>query len=107
MKKNNPTGIGDILNTLKKQTPLGKLLEHAEIWEHWSEIAGPHLAEHGRPKTVKDGQLRVEVDSAVWMHKFNYHKWAIIKRVNRMARKELVSDMFFELVPDGEDVKDE
>jgi hypothetical protein len=46
--------------------------------------------------------LRIEVDSAVWMHKINYRKWQILKRINRMARKELVSDIYIVLIADGE-----
>lgn len=105
LKKNDLTGIGDILKSLKKKTKLGQMLENAEIWAHWPELAGPHLAEHAQPRTIKEGVLRIEVDSAVWMHKFNYHKWAIIKRINRMAGKELVHDVFIELIPDGEEIE--
>lgn len=107
MKKPRPTGVGEILETLKKTTALGQNLEHARIWEHWTELVGPHLSAHGRPQTVKDGQLRIEVDSAVWMHKYSYRKWQIVKRVNRMAGKELVHDIFLVLLPDGEAVEDE
>jgi predicted nucleic acid-binding Zn ribbon protein len=107
LKKNDPTGVGDILKALKKRTKLGRMLENAQIWEHWPELAGEPLASHARPRTVKDGQLRIEADSAVWMHKFNYHKWKIIKRINRMAGKELVSDVFIELIPDDKQMDGE
>lgn len=100
MKKNEPEGVGDILARMKKTTKLGLNLEQAAIWTHWEEIAGPYLAAHGRPRTVREGQLRIEADSAVWMHRFAYRKWSIIKRINRMAGRELVHDIFIELIPD-------
>ena len=100
MKKNEPEGVGDILARMKKSSKLGLSLEQAEIWSHWEEIAGPHLAAHGRPRAVREGQLRIEADSAVWMHRFAYRKWGIIKKINRMAGKELVHDIFVELIPD-------
>lgn len=104
MKRTKPEGVGDILANLKKTTDLGKHLEHAEIWEHWPEIVGETVAKHTRPQGIKEYQLRIEADSAVWMHKLNYRKWQIMKKINLMARKELVNDMYIVLVPDGEEM---
>lgn len=83
-----------------KQTTLGVNLEQAKIWEHWQDLVGVHLAKHSNPHNIKDGQLRVTVESAVWMHKLSYIKWDLLKRINRMAGKELVSDVFFRLASD-------
>ncbi|MBL7647744.1 MAG: DUF721 domain-containing protein [Candidatus Hydrogenedentes bacterium] len=104
LKRTKPEGVGDILAKLKKTTDLGKHLEHAEIWEHWPEIVGETVAKHTRPQGIKELQLRIEADSAVWMHKLNYRKWQIMKKINRIAGKELVSDMYIVLVPDGEEM---
>ena len=106
-KRNTPEGVGDILSGMINSTDLGKHLEHAEIWEHWPEIVGEGTARHTRPQGIKDLQLRIEADSAVWMHKINYRKWQILKKINRLAGKELVSDIFILLVPDGEDMGQE
>ena len=97
-----PSRIDEILRQMARTTPLGQQLEQAEIWEHWEQLVGAQLAAHSRPKQVREKQLRVKVDSTVWMNKFSYRKWQIIKRVNRMARKELVSDIFLVLLADGE-----
>ena len=100
MKKNKPESVGDILAKLVKTTPLGRQIEEAHIWTWWPDIAGPALAGHGRPHAVHDGKLTIEVDSTVWMNKFAYHKWDILKRINRRARHELISDIFLLLTPD-------
>ena len=101
MRKVEPTSVGDVLAKLKKDTQLGEQLEQAGIWEHWAQLAGTHLSKHGQPKWVKDGTLRIEAESTVWMHRFAYAKWDIIKRINRMARRELVSDVFVVLAQDA------
>lgn len=100
-QKHNLTGIDEILKGLTKNTSLGRTLEQAKIWEHWEELVGPALAAHGRPHSIKEKQLRVEVDSAVWMHKFSYRKWDIVKQINRFARNELVNEVFMILLEDG------
>ena len=85
---------------MQQTTQLGKNLEQAQIWEHWEELTGKHLAKHCRPHSIKDGQLRIIVESPVWMHKLSYLKWDLLLRINRMAGKELVSDTFFVLASD-------
>ncbi|MBI5094645.1 MAG: DUF721 domain-containing protein [Candidatus Hydrogenedentes bacterium] len=100
MKRNEPSAISDVLKILKKTSKLGKQLEQAQIWERWPELAGPKLATHGRPVTIKEETLYIEAESAAWVHRFTIHKWNILKRVNRMARKELITDVFVSLQPD-------
>lgn len=90
-----PSAVGDILDGLLQTTPLGQNLEQAQIWAQWETLAGPLLAAHGRPHSIKDRTLKVEVDSTVWMHRYSYKKFAILRAINRMAQKELVSDLFF------------
>jgi len=102
LKKNRPESVGEILAKLTRSTKLGRQIEEARIWEWWPEIAGAVLVEHGRPHAVRDGTLTIEVDSAVWMNKFAYHKWDILKQINRRAKRELVSDIFLLLTPDEE-----
>ena len=95
-----PTGVGDILASLKRTTPLGKRLKEAQIWQQWPSLAGTRLCTHGHPAAVKDKTLHIEAYSAVWVSKFAYHKWEIIGRVNRMAGQELISDIFVTLARD-------
>ncbi len=92
--------ISKILARLQKNTQLGLTLEQAKIWECWEQLAGKHLAAHSRPHSIKKGQLRIMVESPVWMHKLSYLKWDLLMRINRMAGKELVSDTFFVLASD-------
>lgn len=100
MSRNDPEKIGKILDSLKETSDLGKQLEQAKIWDRWNDLAGQNLAPHGEPKTIRDTTLFVEVDSPVWMHKYAFRKWDILKRINRMAGHELVSDIFVVLKPD-------
>jgi predicted nucleic acid-binding Zn ribbon protein len=90
----DPKGIGEILEQLKRSTTLGEQLEFAEIWRRWPEVAGDPLFAHGQPRGVRDGRLYVEVESPVWMHKYAYARWDILARINAMAGRELVSDLF-------------
>lgn len=106
LKKNEPTHIGEILKELTKHTALGTHLEHARIWERWPELAGMPLAAHVRPKSVAEKVLRVECDSAVWMNYCIHEKARIVRNINRMARKKLITDLFVVLAADDETMED-
>jgi len=101
LSKKDPKSIGEILSALmNQQTDLGKKLDQARIWEQWTSLAGPHLSSHGRPHAIKDKTLVVEVDGSVWMNRFAYYKWDILKRINLMYGEEIVSDIFIILTPE-------
>jgi len=100
LPKDDPTSIGDILAKLKKKTKLGKQLDQAQIWERWPELIGEPLWPHGKPQKFKNQKLYIEAESPAWMHRFACHKWAIIKRINRLAGYELVNEIYISLSPD-------
>ncbi len=100
--KSHPTSVASILDSLKATTALGTQLEQARIWEEWPALAGARLSPHGFPVTVKDGTLYIEADNTVAMHQFAYQKWKLIQRINRLAQKELISDIFILLQPEDE-----
>jgi len=106
-RRSDLTPVSSILEELKKAGPLKEHLEQARIWAQWPQIAGPKLCAHGQPLQIKKKQLRVEVDSAVWMHRYAFRKAEIIRRVNQIARRELVTDLFLLLADEEERTKAE
>ena len=93
----DPKPLDDILDALKRSGPLSKSFEEARLWERWPEVAGPVLMPHGRPLGIRNGTLTIEIDSAVWMHKFSYHKGDILKGAHAVLGHSDVSDLFFVL----------
>lgn len=97
MSKSAPKGIAEILETLKAETQLGKSLEEARIFQEWPGIAGTELAPYGRPLAIREETLIVEADSAVWLHKFAYHKAQILARIEAIVGPDLVTEIFLAL----------
>jgi len=104
LSHDEPQNISDILKELKATTQLGQRLEEAQIWEHWTAIAGPELAPHATPVGVKDGTLVIALESSVWMHKFSYRKSEIIDRANEYLTQDKLSEVFLRLKEDLEDL---
>lgn len=104
LKKAEASSIAEILAGMQASTKLGEQLEQARIWQHWPDIAGQKLYQHCRPVAVRDMQLRVEAENNVWMHQVSYRKWQIIRRINVIAGKELVNDLWVSLADEGPEV---
>jgi predicted nucleic acid-binding Zn ribbon protein len=103
MTTGDPQNLAQILETLKATTQLGAHLDHAKIWEHWEEVAGPELGPRSHPIKVRKGILTVAVVSPVWMHKFSYDKRTILDKINRLLTKQSIEDIYLTL-PTAEDL---
>jgi hypothetical protein len=103
MSKSTPKAIGEILASLKATGKLSEHFEHARIWERWPEVAGARLMPYGRPIRVREKTLMIEVDGAVWMHRFSYRTPQIIEKANQVAGREVVKDIFLILAKEEQD----
>ncbi|HOQ88555.1 MAG TPA: DUF721 domain-containing protein [Candidatus Hydrogenedentes bacterium] len=98
-----PESLRSILNRMIQTTELGTTLEKARIWNNWRRVAGEDLAECTAPAALENGLLVVFVTDTSWMDLCLYEKWEMIRRINREAGRLIVSDIRFELAPDGVD----
>lgn len=103
MKDNEPKAIGEILAALKANGELSEHFEHARIWERWPEVVGARLMPYGRPLRIREKKLTIEIDGAVWMHRFSYRTRKIIAEANRVAGREIVTDIFLVLAEEEQD----
>jgi predicted nucleic acid-binding Zn ribbon protein len=73
--------------------PSGWLKDAADLGglkRSWASIAGTTAAAHTRPVQWKDGTLRVDADSSVWISEFGLRKRELIEAVrNATGRKDL------------------
>lgn len=63
------------------------------IWASWRDIVGPDVAAHAEPTSLRDGILRVRVDSPAWATEISYLAGEIRSRANAVTGKPLVSEV--------------
>ena len=56
--------------------------ETAALWSKWKDIVGESVARHAAPSSLRDGILRVRVDSSTWATEIGYLASEIRSRVN-------------------------
>ncbi|MDH3706926.1 MAG: DUF721 domain-containing protein [Acidimicrobiia bacterium] len=51
------------------------------IFEHWTDVVGPGIAEHTRPISIEDGCLVIAVDDATWASHLQWSQDEIVAKV--------------------------
>ncbi|MBU2490034.1 MAG: DUF721 domain-containing protein [Proteobacteria bacterium] len=95
-KNSEPTPLADVLAGLlkKRLAPDARL---SRIWEAWESLAGPEMASHARPASIKKGILFVTVDSAPMAQELSYRKRELKKSLNQALGADLVVDVRFKV----------
>ncbi len=63
------------------------------VWAAWGDIVGPAVAAHAEPTSLRDGVLRVRVDSPAWATEIGYLADEIRSRANAVTGQPLVSEV--------------
>ncbi len=106
-KRSEPTPLADVLAGILKRrlAPDPRL---SRIWQAWEPLAGPEIAAHARPASIKKGILFVTVDSAPMAQELSFRKQDLKSSLNRALGADLVADIRFKVgsLPTGR-MKDE
>lgn len=88
-----PLALRECLPAVSKRLGLGDSLDAGRLWRCWIEIAGPAIAEHAEPTSLRDGVLRIRTDSPVWATELGYLGAEIARRANAAIGKPVVSEV--------------
>lgn len=84
--------VGDDL--LKKVDPKGRRFESRAV-DVWMEVAGEETARHTKGVALREGELIVYVDSAVWANELSLLSERFRRDINAKLGKELVASLRF------------
>lgn len=73
------TPVGELLDGLRSFQRLGLNQALFFLRRHWEHIAGAQLARHSVPESLKDGVLRVRVDSPLLRQELGYASGRILR----------------------------
>ena len=88
-----PPRLRDLLEPAARSAGLEAGAVVGRVWSRWTRIVGPQLARHVRPSSLRDGVLRVWVDSPVWATEIAYLGGHIRDRANEVAGREVVREV--------------
>lgn len=88
----DPARIRDVLKELGAMG-IKAPTETAELWTRWAEIVGDQIAKHASPSSLRDGVLRLRVESPTWATEIGYLGEDIRSRVNAALRTDTVREV--------------
>ncbi len=64
-------------------------VKFCRIKSEWHELFDKPLSLHMAPSILKNGELLINVDSAVWLHQLGFYKEQIKDKLNKFAVKSV------------------
>ncbi len=95
MKK--PQSIQSILEKTLKTLEIDVPLKTYSILGVWNEIVGEPVAEHSKPRSVRNRILFVDVSHSTWMQQLQFLKPTLLDQVNDFLGEPLIRDIRFKL----------
>jgi predicted nucleic acid-binding Zn ribbon protein len=98
-RMDKPAHLGGVLRDALKASSLDVDLDLYRLWEQWTDLVGPVIAQNARPAAIKGKLLLVNVSSAPWMQQLQYLKSEIMEKLNSALEREAVKDIRFKIGP--------
>src|SRR5512135_1247214 len=95
MKK--PQSIQSILEKTLKTLEIDVPLKTYSILGVWNEIVGEPVAEHSKPRSVRNRILFVDVSHSTWMQQLQFLKPTLLDQLNGFLGEPLIRDIRFKL----------
>ena len=85
-----PTSLGDALRDVGAELGLPEPGLVASLGDRWAEVVGSTVAEHARPRGLRDGILTIAVDAPAWATQLRYLERDICTRLAVISGREVV-----------------
>jgi predicted nucleic acid-binding Zn ribbon protein len=80
--------VGTVLDEVLASLKLTSRFQAARATDEWDAVVGPDMARRTRPVGVRDGELLIEVQGAVWMGHLAVLRQGILNELNRTLPEE-------------------
>jgi len=85
-----PTRLGDALRSVGNELGLPEPDLVASLVDHWPDVVGHAVAEHARPRSLRDGVLTVAVDAPPWATQLRYLEHDIRARLREISGRDSI-----------------
>ncbi|MEM9466490.1 MAG: DUF721 domain-containing protein [Actinomycetota bacterium] len=90
MARDTPKPIGESLEHLLGNLNAPSIDVLDVVFRSWSEIVGPDLAEHTRPKAIDGDLLTVAASDPAWATEFRWLEGEVVKRLAEATGSERI-----------------
>ncbi len=95
-KRSNEQSLTEALDRLVDAFGMRERMDELDITTAWDKLVGPMVARHTVTVRLKEGRLRVRVDSAPLRHELSYMREALKEVLNHRAGRTVVEEIILE-----------
>ena len=85
--------LGDLIKEFYEQHRGSDYLDEVKVINSWPKVVGLFIASHTIDLSIKNQVLFVRVDSDALRSELSYSKSLLLKNLNEMVGKEMVTDI--------------
>lgn len=85
--------LGDLIKEFYELHKGADYLEEQKIIQSWPQVVGPFIASHTIDLSIKNQVLFVRVDSDALRSELRYSKSLLIRNLNEVVGKEIISEI--------------
>jgi len=85
--------LGDLIKEFYELHRGADYLDEVKVVNSWPKVVGPFIASHTIDLYIKNGVFFVRVDSDALRNELNYSKSLLLKNLNELAGKEVVTEI--------------
>ena len=85
--------LGDLIKEFYELHKGADYLEEQKIIQSWPQVVGPFIASHTIDLSIKNQVLFVRVDSDALRSELGYSKSLLIRNLNEVVGKEIISEI--------------
>ena len=82
---NGPKPVRASLDAIARRIGAPKASALAAVFDRWTDVVGPAIAEHAQPRTLKRGTLVVVVDDPAWATELRFRGPEIVEQCVAVA----------------------
>ena len=85
--------LGDLIKEFYEQHRGPEYLDEVKVIESWPKVVGSFIASHTIDLSIKNHMLFVRVDSDALRSELSYSKSLLMKNLNEMVGKEMLTEI--------------
>ena len=85
--------LGDLIKEFYEQHRGSDYLDEVKVINSWPKVVGPFIASHTIDLSIKNQVLFVRVDSDALRSELSYSKSLLLKNLNEIVGKKMITDI--------------
>jgi predicted nucleic acid-binding Zn ribbon protein len=89
----NEQSLGEVIQDFLKESGWQKKLDEVHLITQWDKLLGSNLAKYTEEVFIQNDVLHIRLNSSTLRQELSYKKTDLIKELNAMVGKEVITDI--------------